>query len=146
VVHRSVVGVHLLLFEGEQVLLGVRKNSGWRDGWWHAPAGHLEDGESVRGAMAREALEELSITVEPDHLDLVHTVHHLDADDGKGRIQLFFRPRSYEGTVRIAEPHKCARLSYWPVNALPPRLVEYTAVALSAYGRGETLSEVGWNT
>lgn len=143
---RFVVGVHLLLFnnDNDKVLLGVRKNSGWRDGWWHLPAGHLESGEPVRAAMAREAREELGITIAADQLDLVHTLHHLDADDGQGRIQLFFRPRAYEGQVRIAEPHKCVELAFWPLTALPSPLVEYTAVALTAYQQGEALPEVGW--
>lgn len=144
VADRFVVGVHLLVFDGDNVLLGVRKNSGWRDGWWHLPAGHLKRAESVRAGMAREAREELGITIAENDLDLVHTLHHLDADDGQGRIQLFFRPRRYEGRIRIAEPDKCAQLAYWPLTALPQLVVEYTVVALDAYQRGEDLSETGW--
>ncbi|HEY6314153.1 MAG TPA: NUDIX domain-containing protein [Streptosporangiaceae bacterium] len=40
--------VHLVLLDDDgRVLLGRRKNTGFADGCYHLPAGHLEAGESV---------------------------------------------------------------------------------------------------
>ena len=64
--YRSVIGLHLVLFQEDRVLLGLRKGTAWCDGWWHVPAGHLEDGESFLVGMVREAREELGIAISED--------------------------------------------------------------------------------
>ncbi|MET8544685.1 NUDIX domain-containing protein [Kitasatospora sp. NPDC004799] len=139
-----VVGVHLVLADRGTVLLGQRRNTAYANGLWHLPAGHLEAGESVLAGMAREAEEELGITIREEDLDLVHTLHHLDADDGAGRLQLFFAPRAYTGDITNREPDKCAALRFWPLDGLPEPIVGYTAHALAQITAGRPLSVVGW--
>lgn len=139
-----VVGVHLVLLAGDTVLLGRRHNTTYANGMWHLPAGHMEPGETITRAMTREAEEELGILVAEDDLALVHTLHHLDADDGRSRLQLFFRPARHDGRVRNAEPHKCDALRFWPLDQLPSDTVPYTAHALGEITRGSALSTVGW--
>ncbi|MER7773348.1 NUDIX domain-containing protein [Kitasatospora sp. NPDC096140] len=139
-----VVGVHLVLLDGGTVLLGRRHNTGYANGLWHLPAGHMEPGETVTRSMTREAEEELGVLIAEDDLALVHTLHHLDADDGRSRLQLFFRPARYDGQVRNAEPHKCEELRYWPLDQLPTDTVPYTVHALGEITRGSALSTVGW--
>ncbi|MEU6237216.1 NUDIX domain-containing protein [Kitasatospora sp. NPDC047058] len=142
--HTLVVGVHLVLIENGRVLLGRRADTAFAARHWHAPAGHLEAGESVLAGMAREADEELGITVREEDLDLVHTLHRLDADDGAGRLQLFLAPRAYTGTITNREPDKCAALRFWPLDRLPEPIVGYTADALAQIIAGRPLSVVGW--
>ncbi|MFF2658176.1 NUDIX domain-containing protein [Kitasatospora sp. NPDC058032] len=139
-----VVGVHLVLLDENTVLLGRRHNTAYANGLWHLPAGHMEPGETVPRSMTREAEEELGILIAETDLALVHTLHHLDADDGRSRLQLFFRPARYDGRVRNAEPHKCDALRYWPLDGLPSNTVPYTVHALGEITRGATLSTVGW--
>ncbi|WP_395297201.1 NUDIX domain-containing protein [Kitasatospora hibisci] len=139
-----VVGVHLVLVNDGAVLLGRRANTSYASGLWHLPAGHMERGEPVTRSMTREAEEELGITIAEDELALVHTLHHLDADDGRSRLQLFFRPARYDGRVRNAEPDKCEELRWWPLDRLPDHIVPYTAHALGEISRGNPLSTVGW--
>lgn len=58
--HMLVGDVHLLLINSAgEVLFGRRQNTGYRDGAWHLPSGHLEAGESLVTALIREAREEL---------------------------------------------------------------------------------------
>ncbi|MFF7586054.1 NUDIX domain-containing protein [Kitasatospora purpeofusca] len=139
-----VVGVHLVLTEADRVLLGRRRNTRYAAGMWHLPAGHMERGEPVTRSMTREAEEELGITIAEEDLLLVHALHLLDTDDGRSRLQLFFRPTRYDGRLRNAEPHKCSELHWWPLDALPEDTVPYTAHALAGILRGSTLSTVGW--
>ncbi|MFJ4799072.1 NUDIX hydrolase [Kitasatospora purpeofusca] len=139
-----VVGVHLVLTEADRVLLGRRRNTPYAAGMWHLPAGHMECGEPVTRSMTREAEEELGITIAEDDLLLVHALHLLDTDDGRSRLQLFFRPTRYKGRLRNAEPHKCGELRWWPLDGLPGDIVPYTAHALAGITRGSTLSTVGW--
>ncbi|MER7846190.1 NUDIX domain-containing protein [Kitasatospora sp. NPDC096077] len=139
-----VVGVHLVLLDQNAVLLGRRHNTAYANGMWHLPSGHMEPGEPVTRSMTREAEEELGVLIAEDDLELVHTLHHLDADDGRSRLQLFFRPTRYDGRVRNAEPHKCDALHWWPLDGLPSSTVPYTVQALAEIGRGNALSTVGW--
>lgn len=138
-----VVGVHLVIEDDGRVLLGRRKGTAYADGLWHTPAGHMEPGESITRAMAREADEELGIIIAEQDLDLVHALHHLDADDGRGRLQLFFRPARYTGRISNAEPDKCHELGWWPLDDLPGTTVDYTAHALGEIARGRPMSVVG---
>jgi 8-oxo-dGTP diphosphatase len=142
--YRTVIGVHLVLVEDGRVLLGLRRSAAYANKTWHTPAGHLEQGESVAAGAAREAKEELGIDIAPADLELVHTLHDLDADDGAGRLQLFFRPARYTGEISNAEPDKCYRLGWWPLDALPDPVVGYTVQALTAITAGEPLSVRGF--
>ncbi|MEE1783635.1 NUDIX domain-containing protein [Streptomyces sp. SP17BM10] len=104
----------------------------------------MEAGETVTGAMACEAAEELGITIAPEDLRLVHTLHHLDPDDGSDRLQLFFRPVRHDGDAGDREPEKCERLAWWPLDRLPANTVDYTVQALDEIRLGNTLSVAGW--
>ncbi|MEY9846149.1 8-oxo-dGTP diphosphatase [Streptacidiphilus sp. BW17] len=142
--HQTVIGVHLVLVEEDQVLLGRRRNTAYGEGCWHVPAGHLEQGESVAAGMAREAREELGIDIDQADLKLVHVLHDLDADDGAGRLQLFFTPAKYTGQVENMEPAKCGDLRWWPLEALPEPVIDYTVQALDAIAVGRALSVRGF--
>ncbi len=55
------VTVHLLFFRGNQILLARRLNTGYRDGEYSVPAGHLDGNETVIAAGIREAKEEIGV-------------------------------------------------------------------------------------
>jgi 8-oxo-dGTP pyrophosphatase MutT (NUDIX family) len=44
---RMSAAVHLLLIKNDQILLLRRFNTGWQDGFYSLPAGHVDAGESV---------------------------------------------------------------------------------------------------
>ncbi|MCD9146069.1 NUDIX hydrolase [Streptomyces albireticuli] len=142
--YRTVIGVHLVLQRDDTVLLGLCSGTGWRDGHYHVPAGHLEYGETVTACAVREAAEDLNVTIAEADLRLVHTVHHATLEDDP-RIQLFFHATSWRGEPVNAEPDRCADLRWWPLNDLPQPMVDYTAVALNRLHDGEAFSVVGWS-
>lgn len=67
--HKIAAAVHLLIFDDRGQLLMLRRaNTGYEDGKWTVPAGHIDAGESASQAACREAMEELGILVEPSDL------------------------------------------------------------------------------
>lgn len=135
----------VLLREAEgrrEVLLQLRRGTAYMDGWWACgAAGHVEQGESVLQGAAREALEELGIRVDPDHLDLAATVQrtcvvpsaHRDLEE---RIDVFLTATTWSGEPTIREPDKAGALRWWPLDELPPRVVPHERVALGSVASG----------
>ncbi|MBX6383027.1 MAG: NUDIX domain-containing protein [Microbispora sp.] len=139
--YRPVVDVHLVLTDGEKVLLGRRHGTGYADGEWQImPSGHLEEGETITDAAAREAREELGIEV--GDCTVVHVMHHRNPG-GTARIGMFLLPRSVIGTPVNAEPHKCAELDWFPLDRLPERTVPYSRAGVAAVRRALAAASSG---
>ncbi|MDT0453129.1 NUDIX hydrolase [Streptomyces hesseae] len=144
----NIVGAHLLFERRGHVLLGLRPPDALlAANVWHVPAGHVER-ESVRACAVREAGEELGVIVDEPDLELVHTVHLLDADadaeDTVPRLQLFFRAHRWRGEPRVMEPDRCVEWRWWPLHALPDPTVEYTVAALEGIASGWSYTAMGW--
>jgi ADP-ribose pyrophosphatase YjhB (NUDIX family) len=140
--HTSIVDLHLILRRDHQILLGERMNTGFADGSYALPAGHLEAGEAATQGMAREAREETAILIEPSDLTLVHVMHH---HTNSGRVALFFEATDWIGEVVNCEPAKCAGWTWHSLDTLPERIVPYIAEALRCIRTHTLYSEGGWN-
>lgn len=136
------VDIHLVLVrEDGAILLGERRNTGWKDGHHHLVAGHLEDGESATTALAREAYEEAGIRIDPDKVRLAHFMHHRT---DSGRVALFFEATEWTGEITNAEPDKCARWEFHRPDALPDPMIDYARTGIELYRKGVLYSEAGW--
>ena len=132
-----IVDLHIVIRAGSTVLMGLRQNTGFADGMYHLPAGHLEDGETFVDGAIREAREELGIDIQLADLFLAHVMHH------SGRLGLFFSVERWSGTITNAEPGKCKTLAWLPVDALPANTVDYARAALRAIDCGDAISTFG---
>lgn len=129
--------------DGEEVLLQLRRGTGFMDGRWACgAAGHVEAGESVLEAAAREAHEELGVEV----LDLEPlTALHRTGGNGRAvdeRVDWFFGCRRWRGEPRLQEVGKAADLRWWPLAALPDLVVPHEGAVLGAHAAG-TLAAIG---
>ncbi len=122
---------------GTEVLLQLRRGTGYMDDHWAAAAaGHVERGETAETAAHREALEEIGVT----GLDLAfatamqRTARDLPIDE---RIDVFFTARTGTGEPRIVEPAKCAGLRWFPLDALPDPVVPHERIVLDGLRRGD---------
>jgi 8-oxo-dGTP diphosphatase len=138
---KLVSAVHLFLIREGRVLLLRRFNTGYEDGSYSVVAGHLDGGEPVKQAMIREAHEEVGITIAPEDVDVVGVMHRRSEDE---RIDWFLAASSWSGEVTNAEPHKCDRLDWFPLDALPDNVIPYVRRAIDNYRRGAWFDSFGW--
>ncbi|MGI5271191.1 NUDIX hydrolase [Nonomuraea sp. CA-218870] len=136
---RAVVDVHVLLVRDGEVLLARRSGTGYADGLWHLPSGHLEAGESVTAAAAREAREEVGVRVDPADLAFAHVMHRAPE-----RVGLFFVAGTWAGEPYNAEPDKCSEIGWFPLDRLPEDMVGYPAEALRGIRGGEAFGLYGF--
>ncbi|MDN5754829.1 MAG: NUDIX domain-containing protein, partial [Micrococcaceae bacterium] len=90
---RLVPASYVVFRRADQVLLQLRQGTGYMDGCWAAAAaGHLEAGESAVQAAVREAQEELGITIDPEQLVPLTTMHRTQRSAGAAaqRVDFFF--------------------------------------------------------
>lgn len=138
---KLIVASYLILIEDDKILLQRRQNTGYEDGNYSIPAGHLEENESVTGCLIREIKEETDLDIKAEDVDLVHTMHRRENDI---RIDLFFITKKYQGKIRNAEPEKCDDLSWFPLDNLPENTVPYIKQAIESYLNKTPYSERGW--
>ena len=135
------VDLHLILRRQGQVLLGRRIGTGFADGLYGVPSGHLEDDETVTAGLIREAAEETGAIVEATDLRFVHAMHH---HTDEGRVAFFFETWKWTGEILNREPDKCAGWRWCDLRALPASVVPYLAEALLNIAEGIPYSERGW--
>jgi 8-oxo-dGTP diphosphatase len=133
--------VHLLLLDGDNILFGRRQNTGFEDGAYHVPSGHLEAGESVTTALIREAKEEIGVTIASEAIEFAHVMHN---SSGGGRVAFFFTVRHWEGTPENREPGKCSEIRWFPLSALPDHMIAYCRTALDHVKASQPFSIYGW--
>jgi 8-oxo-dGTP pyrophosphatase MutT (NUDIX family) len=123
----------------DTVLLQLRQNTGYRDGYWAAAAaGHVEDGESVFEAAVREAREEIGVELalaDLTPLCAMHRTHgnHRPIDE---RADFFFSCARWHGEPRVVEPEKSGGLEWYALSALPDNVVPHERVVLDALASG----------
>jgi len=124
-----------------EVLLQLRSGTGYMDDHWAAAAaGHVEKGETVFEAAAREAVEELGVT----GLELSPVCAMQRTRPGvRGaaaaideRVDYFFTSRTWTGEPQVVEPDKSAGLRWFGLDALPDPVVPHELQVLEALTRG----------
>ncbi|WP_051819345.1 methyltransferase domain-containing protein [Streptomyces sp. NRRL S-920] len=143
--HAEIVDVHLILRRRDEVLLARRANTGYADGLWNLPSGHMEDHEDVRAAMIREAREEIGLALAPGDLRAEAVVQHRGPGEAPRMGWFFTAEYGAGGEPFNAEPDKCAELAWHPLTALPHDMVAYCREGLSAWHRGERFT-VHWQS
>ncbi|WP_280455526.1 NUDIX hydrolase [Nocardia brasiliensis] len=133
--------VHLILRRDGKVLFGQRQNTGFEDGAWHLPSGHLEAGESVVEALIREAQEEIGVRIAPRDVQFSHVMHNSSSG---GRMAFFFTVDTWADEAVNLEPEKCAKIAWFDTSELPDRMIGYCRTALGEIAASESFSVFGW--
>ena len=136
--------VYLIALKNGKVLLARRYNTGWKDGMYTLPAGHVDGNETVHVAMSREAKEETDLDIVPEDLKVVHIMHRNSGD--REYFDFFLETRRWGGEPKNTEPHKCDHLDWFDIHALPDNTLEYVAVVLKKWNQGLLFSNFGFES
>lgn len=118
--HKIRIGVDLFLEKEGKVLLMLRQNTGYADGMYDLPGGHLEPNEDIFDAMVREAKEEIGIDIDKQDLQIIHIYHRFSKD----MLKFVFKADKYQGELTNGEPDLCAELKWFDRNELPENIVK----------------------
>ncbi len=94
-----IVGVAVILLDGESVLLARRARGPYK-GDWCFPCGYVEWDEEVREAAKRETLEETGLEVEVAAVYAVHSNFH---DPNSHTVGIWFRGSVVGGTLKAGD-------------------------------------------
>ncbi|MCX6721146.1 MAG: NUDIX domain-containing protein [Candidatus Staskawiczbacteria bacterium] len=145
--HREVPASYLVLIKDGKILLARRFNTGYMDGNYSLPAGHVDKGETFAQCMIREVKEEIGINVKPEDSKTAHLMHRFSGaewgDEGY-RIDVFFTADKWQGNPEIKEPDKCDELSWFELGNLPQNIIPYVRQALECINKKIFYSEFGW--
>lgn len=137
--YTTVPSGYVIFRRGKEVLLSRRFQTGYRDGEYSLPAGHIEQGEFAIEGSIREAREEVGAIIQPEELVPAHFMYRHCGDHE--RIDFFFEAKSWKGELASLEPNRCDELRWCPIDELPENTVPYIRAALERYNNGQIYSE-----
>lgn len=136
---------HAFIIKNGNILLLQRANTGWMDGMWTSPTGHIEPNETAKQAAIRETKEEAGITIHPSMLTHAITVHRKNPQSGAVYFDNYFTAQQWQGEPYVAEPNKASDIGWFELNNLPNDTIVPTVLrALQCYIKGERYAEHGW--
>ena len=127
---RVVVDVILLLTRNGRILLWERANTGYGDGAYEPPSGHLADRETIVETAIRVA-SAAGVVIGAENVSLAHVMHDVS---GSGRIAFYLSVSGWVG--QPASPD----VRWFPVGDLPTNMLDRARVALRNYADGMRFS------
>lgn len=135
--------VYAIIRDNEgKILFSQRKNTGFMDGKFQLPAGHIEGEETMKQAVIRELSEEIAITVAEEDVKIRHVSHRISLDE-RVYFDVYAEVSHFTGTPRINEPEKCSDLRYFDLDTLDrSEFVGYDLDVIRMSDAGERFSEM----
>jgi len=135
------VTVHMFFLRENKILLLRRFQTGYMDGHYSVPAGHLDGNEPLRLAAVREAQEEIGVRIDPADIRFAGVFHRSEGDE---RVDFFVHVQNWQGEPVNAEPGKCDEICWADIEALPENTVRYVRRAIENFRAGVPFEEFGW--
>ena len=124
--HKITVASYIILIRDNQVLMMRRKDTGYQDGNYGLPSGHIENGEFPDEAIIREAKEEVGVKVKDlKFVTILYTSYNYGC--------FFFASNSWDGEIRNCEEEKCDDISWFDLDKLPDNIAPEVKVGLENY-------------
>lgn len=118
-INRPYVGVGVLVWKADCLLLGKRINS-HGETTWQFPGGHLEVGETVAECAVREVREETGLEI----AGMIHAgfTNELFSTTGRQYVTLYISAAYVTGEARVLESEKCQCWQWFHYDELPAPL------------------------
>ena len=116
----------------KQILMLKRAGTGYCDGYYDLPGGHLEANEDIFDGMIREAKEEIGISIKREDMEILHIYHRYK----RGMLKFVFKADKYEGTPINNEPDKCEKIEWIDFENLPENIVPSIKIELDNIKNG----------
>ena len=140
--NKAVPAVYLFLIKEGKILLARRCNTGYEDGNYSVPSGHVEEGELPTAALIREVKEEIGIDVLISDIHMVHILYRAKKDKTGDRVDFFFTTDKWKGKIRNMEPDKCDDLKWTKLNVLPENMSPHVRRVLGCVEKNIFSSEI----
>jgi 8-oxo-dGTP diphosphatase len=139
--YRSLVAVYAVVMNVQnKILLLRRANTGYRDGYYDMPAGHLEEGETLRHATLRELKEETGLQANEEDVEFIELLHRFSHD--RVYVDVFFRINKWTGEAMIKETEKCDHMDWFSLDDLPEMIVPHQGRVIKDHAVGITYREI----
>lgn len=103
----------------DEILLLLRQNTGYLDGYYDLPGGHVDKNEDIFSAMIRETNEEVGIDIYREEMEIAHIYHHYKKD----MLKFVFITNKYTGILVNNEPKNCKELKWFEIDRLPTNII-----------------------
>ena len=131
------IAAYGLLLQEDKYLLLLRQNTGYQDGKFGLPAGHLEPGELITEALAREVKEEIGVDIDIPSVRFVHAAHRPE----NSYVDFFFEVPKWVGEVTSIESEKCSELSWHDPLKLPENTIPFVRLVINDIANDVSYSE-----
>jgi 8-oxo-dGTP pyrophosphatase MutT (NUDIX family) len=145
--HKIVPASYLILIKNDKVFLLRRYNTGYHDGMYGLCAGHVEEKETFREAIIREAKEEVGIDLKIKDLKIIHVMQRYALPNPvelRDRVDIFIKVDKWKGEPKNMEPHKCDDANWFSLNSLPKNTIPFVRKVLENIRKGQFYSEDGF--
>ena len=138
----NVPGVCVLIRKQGKGLFVLRENTGFKDGEYCVPGGHVDPDETFRQAACREVMEEVGLHIRPEDLVYKLTVQRKAAKDI--RIDIWFEVMAWTGEPRNGAPEEHAAVEWLDLDDLPENIIDYNSAGIENIGQSVSYAEFGW--
>lgn len=140
----AIPAAYVFLEQEGKFLITRRRNTGYQDGNYQVPAGHIDEDELPSEAAIRETKEEVGVDIRPEDLEFVHVSYRPKHDDTDDRVDFFFRAKKWFGEVKIMEPEKCDDLRWVAPEEMPTNVSLHVRDAMRCVQEGIFFNELGF--
>lgn len=103
----------------KEILMLLRDGTGYYDGYYDLPGGHLEAEEDIFDGMIREAKEEIGIRLNREDMEILQIYHKWK----RGMLKFVFKTTKYEGEPINNEPENCAKIEWIDFENIPENTI-----------------------
>ena len=118
------ISVQLLLEKEDKILLMKRKNTGYEDGKYSLPGGHVESNEEIRKALIREAKEEIGVKIDLQDIELYKVLNRKVSKE-QDYIDFIFKANHWTGSITNEEKEKCEEIKWVDINKIPENTLNF---------------------